>query len=125
FHRRHDGGAGMRNPGREEGRKTPFYALLVSCLPAFLMGRSRRACLALFGERPAPGEHGGRSLATLAGMNRFGPTSLVLLVALLVGGACSPNTIIRRTALINAPQSPSREGQPLERGDVRITGHVS
>ncbi len=58
-------------------------------------------------------------------MNRFGPTSLVLLVALLVGGACSPNTIIRRTALINAPQSPSREGQPLERGDVRITGHVS
>lgn len=39
--------------------------------------------------------------------------------------ACAPNTVIRRTALINAPQSPTREGQPLERGDVRIEAHVS
>lgn len=39
--------------------------------------------------------------------------------------ACAPNTVIRRTALINAPQAPTREGQPLERGDVRIEAHVS
>src|SRR5262245_42110855 len=53
--------------------------------------------------------------------SRF-PSAVVLALAL---GACAPNTIIRRTALINAPQAPTREGMPLERGDVRIEGHVS
>ena len=54
--------------------------------------------------------------------------TVVVVLAGLGGaamGGCAPNTIIRRTALINAPQAPTREGQPLERGDVRLTAHVS
>lgn len=51
--------------------------------------------------------------------------SLGFALGALTFGACAPNTIIRRTALINAPQSPTREGQPLDRGDVRIEAHVS
>lgn len=51
---------------------------------------------------------------------------LALGLGTLLGlGACAPNTIIRRTAFINAPQAPTREGQPLERGDVRIQAHLS
>lgn len=53
------------------------------------------------------------------------PLLSCLVFATLTVGACAPNTIIRRTALINAPQSPTREGQPLDRGDVRLEGHVS
>lgn len=49
----------------------------------------------------------------------------VMVTGLMTAGACAPNTIIRRTALINAPQAPTREGQPLARGDVRIEGHLS
>ncbi len=49
----------------------------------------------------------------------------VVVMMGLVAGACAPNTIIRRTALINAPQAPTREGQPLARGDVRLEGHLS
>ncbi len=48
-----------------------------------------------------------------------------LVLSMLVLGACAPNTVIRRTALINAPQAPSREGLPLAKGDVRITGHIN
>jgi len=48
---------------------------------------------------------------------------MTVVVGLAAG--CAPNTIIRRTALINAPQTPAREGQPLERGDVRLEGHLN
>src|SRR5262245_54578169 len=50
--------------------------------------------------------------------------SLALGLTVMLG-ACAPNTIIRRTALINAPQAPTREGMALERGAVRLEGHVS
>src|SRR3990172_8878931 len=53
-------------------------------------------------------------------------TGLCLVLAMaLAGGACAPNTIIRRTALINSPQAPTREGKPLERGEVRLQAHMS
>ena len=48
-----------------------------------------------------------------------------VVLATWFAAGCAPNTIIRRTALINAPMAPTREGQPLERGDVRLEGHIS
>lgn len=46
------------------------------------------------------------------------------IIGVGVMAACAPNTVIRRTALINTPQAPTREGQPLERGEVRIEAHA-
>jgi hypothetical protein len=42
----------------------------------------------------------------------------------MLGFGCAPVTVIRRTALINAPQAPSREGQSLKEGQVRLTGNL-
>lgn len=54
-------------------------------------------------------------------------TRLLLISLMSLSGlaACAPDTIIRRTALINAPQSPSREGLALEKGQVRLSAHLS
>jgi len=49
----------------------------------------------------------------------------LIAASLLVTSACAPDTIIRRTAFINAPQSPVREGLPLDKGQVRVTAHIS
>lgn len=51
--------------------------------------------------------------------------ALSALIALGLTSACAPDTIIRRTALINAPQGPTREGLPLEKGQVRLSAHLS
>lgn len=54
------------------------------------------------------------------------PLTLPVLVAVAaLAGACSPNTIIRRTALIPAASEPVRTGLPLEKGAVRVEGHAN
>lgn len=60
-------------------------------------------------------------------MTRISRTTVLVLTSLglALTTACAPNTIIRRTAFINAPQAPAREGQPLEKGDVRLQAHLS
>jgi hypothetical protein len=68
------------------------------------------------------------TLALAASLHYRRPVEVImrtLVLSLLVLGACAPDTIIRRTALINAPQAPSREGLPLAKGDVRITAHIN
>jgi len=57
-------------------------------------------------------------------------TVLIALIALntlgvLAASACAPDTIIRRTAFINAPQAPVREGLALDKGQVRVSAHLS
>lgn len=51
--------------------------------------------------------------------------SIGAILAASFVSACAPDTIIRRTALINAPQGPAREGLPLDKGQVRLSAHLS
>ncbi|MFO0745596.1 MAG: hypothetical protein U1F43_07980 [Myxococcota bacterium] len=51
-------------------------------------------------------------------------TTLALATVSLLG-ACAPNTIIRRTALIPAATAPVRTGLPLEKGAIRVEGHAN
>ncbi len=71
-----------------------------------------------------PEDHADRTFVSRA-LSRAALVAALITTSTLATSACAPDTIIRRTAFINAPQSPVREGLPLEKGQVRVTAHLS
>ncbi|TNF33572.1 MAG: hypothetical protein EP329_08175 [Deltaproteobacteria bacterium] len=58
-------------------------------------------------------------------LRRLTVSAALVALASLLGTACAPQTVIRRSAFIPGASVPARTGGELQKGEVRLSGHVN